>query len=140
MISVLICGSSTPLRALLSGAPGKSSVRPISSVCRFGRDCRHLTNGKKIYALPPRPTVKNLGGRISTDLGTKKGGRYLTLVAKNVSARTAFVMALSFLILTSNVGLRLLGAGDSRRSHIHGINRNRIALHVMLSGSRNWIR
>jgi len=51
------------------------------------------------------------------------------LVARDISAREAFAMALRNRELTPRDG--------SRRSHIHGSNRNRIALHVMLNGRRN---
>ena len=37
-------------------------------------------------------------------------------------------------------GSQSTGRGISRRFHIHGTNRNRIALHVMLNGRRNFTR
>ena len=62
---------------------------------------------------------------------------HLTLVARNASARMAFTMAISFVV---RISPELLLRDNSRRSHTHGTNRNRIALHVMLNGRRNSIR
>ena len=60
---------------------------------------------------------------------------YLTLVTRNMSAcLKAFTVASSF---RTKVFHELLGI--SKRSHTHGSNRNRIALHVMLNGRRNRI-
>jgi len=66
--------------------------------------------------------------------------KYLTMVARDMSARRAPVMLLRFL---ERIGPEPQSGGGSRhstRSHIHGSNRARIALHVMLSGSRNCNR
>ena len=57
---VLIWGSLTPLSASLSRVVTEYSTHPISKVCRFGRDFRHLTNGKEVDQPSPRCTVMNL--------------------------------------------------------------------------------
>ena len=66
--------------------------------------------------------------------------KYFTLVAKKESAYKVSAMVLNFPVMIPSPEPRLCGGGKSRRSHIQGTNRNRIALHVMLSGRRNWAR
>ena len=134
MIRALIWGSLTPLRAPLRGVIIEYSTRPTSSVCRLGRDSRHLMNGGTTVKLHARCTVKNLQGiwiRSSTQ-GRTITREYFTVVARDTSACKTFAMALS---VSTKIHLHLLG--NSRRSHTHGSNRNRIVLHVMLSGRRN---
>jgi len=83
----------------------------------------------------------NLQTRVSTDLGRRDDrSTYLTQVARDVSACKAFTMVSSFLKICPSEPLLLLTSGHSMRSHIHGSNRNRIALHVMLNNSRNRMR
>ena len=65
--------------------------------------------------------------------------KYLTLAARNASLCKAFATALSCHTACFS-DLQLDGLGTSIRSQIHGSNRNRIALHVMLSGRRNFTR
>ena len=60
MTSVLTWGSVTPVRASSSRVGEKSVVRPISSVWRFGRDSRHLTNRGILDLFHARYTVTNL--------------------------------------------------------------------------------
>ena len=78
MIKVLICGSLTPMNAFLSGIVVVSPPHsPTSSVCRFGRDVRHLTNKGEMgpSRCPGKCTVTNLHqrGPVSSSLGTKSG-------------------------------------------------------------------
>ena len=56
---VLIWGSLTPLRAFFRKDVVELLDHPISSVWRFGRDSKHLTNGKKAL-LHKKGTVMNL--------------------------------------------------------------------------------
>ena len=69
--------------------------------------------------------------------GRSRARKYLTMAARDMSARRAPVMVLRFL---ERIGSEPQSGGGSRysmRSHTHDSNRSRIALHVMLSGSRN---
>ena len=59
------------------------------------------------------------------------------LVARNVSVRMAFTMAISFVV---RISPELLLHDNSRCSHTRGTNRNCITLHIMLNGHRNSIR
>ena len=64
--------------------------------------------------------------------------RYFTLVARDVSARMAFTRVMRFFGKCPEYTRP--HRDGSMRSHIHGRNRNRIALHVMLNGRRNFAR
>ena len=67
----------------------------------------------------------------------RRARKYLVMVARDMSARRASIMVLRFL---ERIGPEPQSGGGSRhstRSHTHGSSRTRIALHVMLSGSRN---
>ena len=76
------------------------------------------------------PTVKNLHrSQISLDPPEQRTRKYFTVVARDISAHEAFAMEVMFPTKSPRDG--------SRRSHIHGSNRNRITLHVMLKGRRN---
>ena len=66
--------------------------------------------------------------------------KYFTLVARDVSARKALTMVSSFRGTPPSELQFGADSMHSTRSHIHGSNRKRIALHVMLSGSRNRTR
>ena len=59
-IRVLIWGSLAPVRASLSSVVAELFTHPISSVCRFGRDCRHLTKGGKLDLFHIISIVMNL--------------------------------------------------------------------------------
>ena len=140
MIRVLICGSLTPLRASLRWAVTECSTHRISRVCRFGRDSRHLTSGSEGDQPTPKYTVMNLQrARISPDPGEGWRQKYLTVVARSISAHNTFVRVVSFLAKLNPPGLHA-GGGNSRRSQTHGSNLNRIALHVMLSSCKNRTR
>ena len=55
--------------------------------------------------------------------------------------RKAFAMVLSSHTTSpSDLQPELVCPGTTRRSHTHGINRNRIVLHVALSGRRKFTR
>ena len=83
-------------------------------------------------------TAINLQGkRLSPDKRDEEGARnYFTLAASDVSACKAFAIELT-LPLKSSPELQFRRGEASMRSHIHGINRSRILLHVMLNGRRN---
>ena len=134
-IRVLICGSSTRLSAISSGAI-RVLCPHISSVWRFGRNCRHLTKRQRrgAYAF----TNLRQRRRISFDLG-RSAQKYFTLVAKNVPTYGPFTMVLSFCTVCP-CSAQPTRWGISRRSQTHGSNRNRIALHVALNGRRKSTR
>jgi hypothetical protein len=61
------------LRAFLSGIFNCASIRGISSVWRFERDSRHLTNKGIMDLIDEREIVRSLWRtQISPDPGTKK--------------------------------------------------------------------
>jgi hypothetical protein len=127
------------LRAFSSGLSTDTSARCISSVWRFGRDSRHLTNKGIVDFDHRRSIVRNLQRmQISPDPGTNNGWTYFTLMPRYGSARKALTMALGPRIEYSTP-VQSPGS-TSARSHIHGSNRNRIALHVMLNERRNFTR
>jgi len=66
---------------------------------------------------------------------------YFTLAARSMSVRKVPMVALNFPgVPPSGPGLQFGNMRRSTHSHIHGSNRNRIALHVMLNDSRNRTR
>ena len=62
------------------------------------------------------------------------------LVVRDVLPYKAFAMALSFPTAGSPAECLFNLVDNSRCSHNHGTNRNRIALHVMLNRRRNPAR
>jgi len=69
----------------------------------------------------------------------RKIQKYLTLLVGNASLRKAFARALSTRTILSS-DPHVCFSGTSTRSHTHGTNRDRIVLHVALSGRRKFAR
>ena len=87
---------------------------------------------------PPSRTFISKEHESAMTEGQRRTREYFTLAARNVSVRKAYPMVMSPRETCSS-DLRVDCPGTSRRSHTHGSNRNRIALHVALSGRRNCI-
>jgi len=62
----------------------------------------------------------------------RRAQKYFMLLARDLSTREAYAILLRFLASLPHDG--------SRCSHIHGSNRNRIILHVMLKGRKTRAR
>lgn len=86
-------------------------------------------------------TVRNLPTAHGLVNPRAKGEKesYFTLAARQASPSKAFKTISRF---RTFFDLQLWGrsGNSSRCPQIHGINRNRIALHVMLNGRRNLVR
>ena len=92
-----------------------------------------MTNKEIVDSSGGRYVVRNLQRiQISLDLGTNKGWTYFTFMPRYGSVCKAPTMA-------ADLPTQFLEC-SSTRSHIHGSNRNRIDLHVMLNGRRNFTR
>ena len=81
--------------------------------------------------------LRSFKGRESAPTrGQRRAKKYFTVAARYALACKTSAMMLSFTELIPP-GFQLSDRGNSRRSHTHGSNRNRIARHVIVNGRRN---
>ena len=99
-------------------------------------ECRSVVDERETQGHVPWEDI------VSLFQGQRNTQRYFTLVTRYVPMCAGSVMrvkfAKSFIVHTEAKWPRV--RDSSIRSHIHGINRNRIALHIILNGRRNCAR
>jgi hypothetical protein len=96
-------------------------------------------NKGTVDSIHGRDTVRNLQRtQISPDLGQRSAQRYFTLTPRPRSVRKAPTMVSQLPVRPYH--LTQSNENASTRSHTHGNNRNRLALDVILNGSRNVTR